>query len=191
MARPSRPPGFDMTYRPAESNFGSPFRSKIPSYIYLFIALCAVMTVFLAERSPPDSFLYVHIVKRGVQGFIGARAVAFMLLLGALSSLLRASMRGVRIRGDGLEYRDVVSLGVPRLKRFRWAQIDRIVLDLPKNIAVDLWDGTRAFLPIVADRASLAAALEKVAAARAIPVRGGAGLDEIPEAADFAEESSG
>src|SRR5690606_12676952 len=110
-------------------------------------------------------------VERGERGVITARAVAFMLVLGALASVLRANMRGVRIRGDGVEYRDIVSLGLPKLKRYRWAQIDRIILDQPASIALDLWDGTRAYLPRVHDRTGLAAALEKVGAARAIPVR--------------------
>jgi hypothetical protein len=178
-----------MTYRPAETAFGPPFRAKIPSFLYLFIALGAVMTVLLAEKSPVDSFLYQNIVARGAHGFIGARAVAVMLVLGAFSSLVRSSMRGVRIRGDGVEYRDIVSLGLPKLRRYRWAQIDRIVLDLPECIAFDVWDGTRAFLPEVADRDALAATLEKIAAARAIPVRGGVGIDELPESADYAEEN--
>lgn len=189
MARPSRPPGFDMTYRPAETAFGPPFRVKIPSLVYLFVALAAVMTVFLAEKSPAGSWLYVNVVARGAQGFIGARTVALFLVLGAISSLVRANMRGVRLRSDGVEYRDIVAMGLPKLRRYRWAQIDRIVLDLPECIAFDVWDGTRAFLPEVADRGGLSAALEKIAAARAIPVRGGEGLDEIPDAPDFAEES--
>jgi len=189
MARPSRPPGFDMTYRPADTAFGPPLRAKIPSFVYLFLALSAVTVLLIAERSAHDSWLYVNIVERGARGFIGARFVAFMLVLGALSSLVRTSMRGVRIRADGLEYRDILSLGVPRLRRYRWAQIDRIILDSPSDIALDLWDGTRVFLPTVEDRVGLAAALEKVGAARAIPVRGGAGLDELPEDADFVEES--
>ena len=79
---------------------------------------------------------------------------------------------------------------MPKLRRYRWAQIDRVILDLPQSVALDLWDGSRAFLPLVADRTGLAATLEKVATARAIPVRGGVGLDEIPESADFAEESN-
>ena len=191
MARPSRPPGFDMTYRPAETAFGPPLRAKVPSFIYLFLALAAVMTVFLAERSAPGSYLYRNIVERGANGFVGARAMAFMLVLGALSSLLRASMRGVRIIPDGVEYRDVVSLGLPKLRRYRWAQIDRIVLDLPNCVAFDVWDGTRVFLPEIADRVGLSAALEKLAAARAIPVRGGVGLDEMPEAPEEEEAEQG
>jgi hypothetical protein len=104
------------------------------------------------------------------------------------TSWLYVNMRGVRIRGDGVEYRDVVSLGIPRLKRFKWAQIDRVILDAPRNVALDLWDGTRAFLPEVSDRLSLSATLEKVAHARAIPVRGGHGLDELPESGEFQDE---
>jgi hypothetical protein len=189
MARPSRPPGIDMTYRPAETAFGPPLRVKIPSLVYLVLAFAAVMVVLIAEKSPAGSFLYNQIVERSARGFIGARSVALMLVLGAISSLVRANMRGVRIRADGVEFRDVVSFGLPKLRRYRWAQIDRVVLDLPDCVAFDVWDGTRAFLPEVSDRAGLSAALEKIAAARAIPVRGGAGLDEMPESPELAEES--
>jgi len=45
MARPSRPPGFDMTYRPVETRFGPPLRVKIPSFVYVAIAVFAVMIV--------------------------------------------------------------------------------------------------------------------------------------------------
>jgi hypothetical protein len=179
-----------MTYRPVEPTFGPPLRAKIPSFVYMVVAVAAITVVIAAERSPHDSWLFVNVVERGVRGLIGARTLAVLLAVGALSSMLRASMRGVRIRGDGIEYRDIISLGLPKLRRYRWAQIDRVILDLPQAVALDLWDGSRAFLPLVADRNGLAATLEKVAAARAIPVRGGVGLDEIPEANDFAEESN-
>ena len=110
--------------------------------------------------------------------------IAIVLSVGAIASVVQSSMRGVRIRGDGVEYRDMVTIGIPRVRRVRWAQMDCILLDLPQTIAIDLWDGTRAYLPVVSDRALLSATLEKVAAARAIPVRGGAGLDEIPDEQD-------
>ncbi len=181
MARPSRPPGFDMTYRPEETVFGPPFVVRIPSFIYLTCALGAVVMVMMAERSAPGSFLYHHIMERSAQGFISARTVAALLVIGALAAIIQSGMRGVRIRGDGVEYRDMITIGIPRLRRVKWAQIDCIVLNLPQAIAIDLWDGTRAYLPVVSDRAKLSATLEQVAAARAIPVRGGIGLDEIPE----------
>jgi hypothetical protein len=187
MARPSRPPGFDMTYRPNESSFGPPFAARIPSLVYLFAALVGVAAVIAAEHSPSNSWLYVNIVERGVKGFISAPVCAGLLLMGAVSSFLRTNMRGVRVRADGVDYRDVAALGWPRARRFKWAQIDRIVLDLP-FIALDLWDGTRSFLPAVDDRQALATVLEKVGHARAIPVRGGVGLDELPEAGEFSAE---
>jgi hypothetical protein len=189
MARPSRPPGFDMTYRPTESTFGPPFAARIPSLLYLALALAGVATVLLAEHSSSNSWLYVNIVERGVRGFMSARVCAGLLFAGAMSSFLRTNMRGVRVRGDGVDYRDV-TLGWPRARRFKWAQIDRIVLDLPTHIALDLWDGSRSFLPTVDDRAALAMVLEKVGHARAIPVRGGVGLDEFPEAGEFDGEEA-
>jgi len=176
-----------MTYRPTESSFGPPFAARIPSLMYLGLALIGVAAVIAAEHSSSNSWLYVNIVERGVRGIISARTCAGLLLAGAISSFLRTNMRGVRVRGDGVDYRDS-SLGWPRARRFKWAQIDRIVLDMPTHIALDLWDGTRSFLPAVDDRAGLSMVLEKVGHARAIPVRGGVGLDELPEADEFEDE---
>jgi hypothetical protein len=189
MARPSRPPGFDMTYRPAETSFGPPLVAHLPSLVYLGLAITAIVLVFLGERAPAGSFLYNQVVERSLSGFIGARAVAGILLLGACASLLKTSMRGVRIKGDGLDFRDVVSLGIPRLRRFKWAQIDRIVLD-QRSIVLELWDGTQAYLPEVNERDKLATALEMVGHARAIPVRGGTGLDELPDEVDASADES-
>ena len=176
-----------MTYRPTESSFGPPFAARIPSLLYLALALMGAAAVIAAEHSSSNSWLYVNIVERGVRGIISARTCAGLLLAGAVSSFLRTNMRGVRVRGDGVDYRDS-SLGWPRARRFKWAQIDRIVLDMPSHIALDLWDGTRSFLPAVEDRAGLSMVLEKVGHARAIPVRGGIGLDELPESGEFEDE---
>jgi hypothetical protein len=177
-----------MTYRPTDALFGPPWVTRIPSLLYLGVALVVVALVMAADRSSSDSWLFVYFVERDVHRIIGAKALAVVLLLSSLAAVLRAGMRGVRVRGEGVEYRDVITLGFPRVRRFRWAQIDRVILDQQERIALDLWDGTRAFLPIVGDRAGLAAVLEKVALARAIPVRGGVGVDEIPESGEFDEQ---
>lgn len=177
-----------MTYRPTETSFGPPLLIRVPSLVYAALAVAAVIVVWVAESSPSTSWLYVNVVERGVRGVMSARVFAGCLVVGALASMLRANMRGVRIRGDGVEYRDIVSLGIPRLRRFKWAQIDRVILDSPRSIALDLWDGTRAFLPAVSDRPTLSVTLEKVAHARAIPVRGGQGLDELPDSAEFSDD---
>jgi hypothetical protein len=179
-----------MTYRPAETAFGPPFIVHLPSIVYVVLALTAVVVVLLAEQAAPGSFLYREVILRGAHGFIGSRTFAALLVAGAVASVVRTSMRGVRIRADGLEFRDVFALGIPRLRRYKWAQIDRILLDGPRSIVVELWDGTRADLPEVGDRVRLAAALEKVGHARAIPVRGGVGLDELPEEGELGEEQA-
>lgn len=153
----------------------------MPALIYLGVALTVTSVVALARQAPSQSWLFLELVERDAQRSVGASVAAALLLVSAVSVTLRTAMRGVRVYGDGVELRDVVLFGWPRLKRYQWAQIDRIVLDQPNHIALDLWDGTRAFLPRVRDRAALSRALEKVGYLRAIPVRGGLGLDDFPD----------
>lgn len=178
-----------MTYRPAEAVFGPPFSARIPSLVYVGVAVLVVAGVLIGERSPVNSFLYDYVVVKDVGRIISSRTLAFALALGALSSFIRTSMRGVRVRGDGVEYKDVVSLW-PKVRRYKWAQIDRISVSGKSAIILDLWDGTHATLPTVRDRPGLAQALERVAYARAIPVLGGTGLDDIPESEDFSDEEA-
>lgn len=177
-----------MTYRPAETSFAPPLVVLLPSFIYLMLALVAIGVVVAAHVGPTDSSLHAFVVEQDPRRVITSRTFATLIAASALSVLLRASMRGVRIRPDGIEYRDVLTLGWPRVRRYRWPQIDRIILDQPRSIVLDLWDGTHALLPEVGDREGLAMALEKVAMARAIPVRGGRGVDDIPESDELAEE---
>jgi hypothetical protein len=190
VARPSRPPGFDMTYRPAETVFPPPWSVRLPSFLYLLLAAGVIAVVVAGHVSPTNTNLHIWIVERDPTRLIGSRTFATLIALSALAAVMRAGMRGVRVRPDGLQYRDVLTFGWPRVRHYRWAQIDCIVLDQPKKIAIDLWDGSRAFLPDVSDPSALSATLEKVAAARAIPVRGGRGLDEIPDSSEFAEEDA-
>jgi len=174
-----------MTYRPAETTFGPPFSARIPSMLYMAVALAVVLMVAAAEAGQ-SAALRAYLIERPRP--IEARTFAALLVLGALASLLRSNMRGVRIRGDAVEYRDVATLGWPKVRRYKWAQIDRVVFE-DSGIAFDLWDGTRAFLPEVSDLRGLSSVLETVATARAIPVKGGAGLDEIPESGEFDTDS--
>ena len=177
-----------MTYRPAETSFGPPVVALLPTIIYLMLALTAIGVVVAAHVGPRGSSLHAWIVEQDPRRVISSRTFAALIAASAFSVLLRASMRGVRIRADGVEYRDVLALGWPRVRRYRWPQIDRIILDQPRAVVLDLWDGTHALLPEVGNRAGLALALEQVAHARAIPVRGGKGVDEIPESDEFADE---
>jgi hypothetical protein len=170
-----------MTYRPTESMFGPPLLTRLPSYAYLFVAIGVTALVIAGEHSPSGSWLFHYVVERDVGRVMSMRTLAACLLVGSIAAVMRAGMRGVRVYADGVELRDVHSLVLPRVRRYRWPQLEGIVLDMKHTIALDLWVGSREFLPIVRDRAQLANALEKVAVARAIPVRGGGGLDELPD----------
>jgi hypothetical protein len=180
VSRASRPPGFDMTYRPREAVYSVPWLERLPSLVYLAAALVAVVLVLVGEHSDPSSWLFHYVVVQDHMRLISSRTFAIMLSLGAIASVLRGNMRGVRIFGDGVEAREITQLFFPRVRRYRWPQMALIVLDQP-HVAVELCDGQRAVLPAVGDREGLAAELERVAAARDIPVQGGRGLDEIPD----------
>lgn len=177
-----------MTYRPRDQVYGPPWVTRLPTFIYLALALTVAALVFLAERSPAGSFLYEYFVAQDVYRAITSRTFATLLVISASAALLRSSMRGVRVRGDGVECRELLGWIWPRVRRIRWAQIDTIVLDQESTVALDLWDGSRAFLPPVGDLDGLSQRLEYVAAARAIPVRGGKGLFDIPDRVAVADE---
>lgn len=179
-----------MTYRPTERVFLPPWHMRLPSLAYLFLAVMVFVVVLVAEQSPSNSALFIRVIEQNARRVISPRTFAILLLVSAASAAIRTGMRGVRVRGDGIEYRDIIGFVWPKRRRYRWPQIDRIVFDIPGEIVVDLWDGSRAYLPKVGDRDGLASTLEVVAAARAIPVKGGIGLDEIPEADELEEETA-
>jgi hypothetical protein len=176
-----------MTYRPNAAAFGPPWSIRVPSLVHVAVALAVAGLVIVGETSPSNSWLFAYVVEHDADRVLGARTLAIVLALSSTASMVRTAMRGVRIRPDGVEYRDLVSWALPRVRRYKWPQIDRVVLD-QKDLALDLWDGSRAFLPPVSDRDRLAATLEKIALARAIPVKGGGKLDEIPDSADYPDE---
>jgi hypothetical protein len=182
MARRSRPPGFDMTYRPRESVFGPPIAARVPSIAYLLVAVGVSVFVLLGEQSAPGTWLFRYVVEEDVRRMMSIRTFALILVVSSLASVVRAGMRGVRIYPDGVEARDVLSVLVPKLRRYRWPQIEQIVFDASTSVAFDLWDGSRAYLPEVSDPDGLVTTLAQIAAARAIPVRGGPLLDEIGDA---------
>jgi hypothetical protein len=186
MARISRPPGFDMTYRPLETQtFGPPMKSRLPSFIYLALAVALVAVVIVGSNAATGSLLFRYVVELDAQRILGARPLSAIVLASAVAAVIRTRMRGVIVHPEGLEARDTLSVGWPRVRRFTWPQIDKIVLDAgSQTIAIDLWDGRREWLPAVEERDQLAAALEQVAVARAIPISGGTGMFDPPEEED-------
>jgi hypothetical protein len=179
-----------MTYRPREEAFGPPLLQRIPSFLHAAFGVAVVATVFFVERGPHSGQLYEYMFMR--QHIIDARTLSIVVAVSSLASVLRTSMRGVKIRSDSVEFRDVVSSVWPRVRRYRWAQIDRISIEQGRSIVLELWDGTYQALPKVSDHEGLARALERLALARAIPLSGGRGFDDYPESMDFpaSEEAS-
>ena len=78
-------------------------------------------------------------------------------------------MRGVIVKREGLEARYILALGFPRIRRWTWAQIHRVVID-DDQAMLELWDASYARLPEVADTKAMTALLEQVAIMRSIQV---------------------
>ena len=200
MARPSRPPGFDMTYRPERRvTFGPPLRQQLPALGYFAFALLVSAVIFYGqEYAPSSSRVFQYVVEGDRNRMIPSSVCAIILFTSALAAVLREQMRGVVLHPDGIEMRELLSFGWPRVRRLQWSQIDRVFVpsasppsrgapEPPRSIRLDLWDGSRTWLPDVAKASELGIMLERVALARAIPIEGGTGLvDDLgnPRASD-------
>ncbi len=166
---------FEMSYRPEVSVFPARWLDRAPSLALLMVAIAVAILVVVGENSPVSSSLFRYVVTEDVGRMVGARTFSILLGIASLASVVRANMKGVRVYADGLETREIRSFLIPRVRRYRWMQVECIVLDLKTTVALDLWDGRRAFLPVVANLPTLRRTLERIAAARAIPIRGGSG----------------
>jgi hypothetical protein len=198
MSRQSRPPGFDMTYKPKKMSFGPPLLTRLPSTIYFGIVALVTLTVFAAPLMPRESWIYREVVIGDQSRVFSAGLCSLFLLASGLAAFMRQQMSGVVVFPDGLLFREIYGPGIPRMRRYAWSQIDRVAIpsskpkpEAPKKIRVDLWDGTREWLPDVAKLTDLAVLIERVALARAIPVEGGTGLiDELGSPFEGEEEEA-
>lgn len=164
---------FEMAYNPREDErlvFGPPLWQRAPSLVYLGFALAMGAAVFAAYHgATSNSALYVWVVEGDRNRAMGAVPLVSLVVLSAFATVIRAGMRGVIVSRDGVEARYLLALGVPRIKRWTWSQIDRLVLD-EEDVMLELWDGSYERLPRVRDGAGLASLLERVAAGRGRPV---------------------
>ena len=88
----------------------------------------------------------------------------------AIGTAIRSSMRGVVVSAEGVETRSLVALGLPRVRRWAWAQIHRVVVDESDEGMLELWDGTYERLPEVAEARKLTQLLEQIALGRRMQV---------------------
>jgi hypothetical protein len=163
---------FEMAYSPPRGAepFGPPLRQRIASILFLAFGLVLSSLVAVAYyASSSNSALYRWIVEGDRGRPLPASVLAFFIVVSALGTLVRARMRGVIVHPDGIEARYLLVFGVPRVKRWAWAQIERIVLD-DEGAMLDLWDGTYERLPEVARPREMGALLERIAGSRRIVV---------------------
>jgi hypothetical protein len=182
-----------MTYRPEDTvSFGPPIKERLPWIAYFAVSLVLTALIIYGQHAPTNTWLFRYVVEDDRHRVIPASVCAIILFCSALAAILRDQMRGVVVHPEGIELRELLSFGIPRVRRWTWAQIDR--MRLPKaeetkdagtprllgSIALDLWDGTSTLLPKVNNALTLALILERVALARAIPIEGGTGmLDDL------------
>jgi hypothetical protein len=158
---------FEMAYNPEKQErfaFGVPFLSRIPSYTFLAVAALVALTVFAAQHAPSNSSLFIWVVEGDRHRQFGSAPFAFVLTLTAIMNVVRIALQGVIVTSDAVEMRAMVGT-IPKVKRWTWAQIDRLVID-DANVMLELWDGTYERLPKVRDAKKLADLLAGIATAR-------------------------
>jgi hypothetical protein len=179
-----------MTYRPEKRiAFGPPMKERIPAMLYFAFALVVSAVIVYGQNASSESRLFQYVVEGDRHRLMSSSVCAIILFTSALAAVLREQMRGVVVHADGIEMRELLGFGLPRVRRLAWSQIDRVSVPpaqlaesaasrkpVASSIRLDLWDGSRAWLPEVGDMLALSMVLERVALARAIPIEGGTGL---------------
>lgn len=164
---------FEMAYTPESGErfaFGPPLATRLPSLVYLAVALAAGLAVVIGYSSSSNSALFRYIVEGDKHRVLASPGFALILVASAIGTAVRAQMRGVTLSSEGLETRTLLMFGLPRVRRFAWPQIDRIVMDERHTVMLELWDGTYQRLPDVADGRGMTQLLEKIANGKRLPV---------------------
>ncbi|MCL2726485.1 MAG: hypothetical protein FWD69_18855 [Polyangiaceae bacterium] len=159
---------FEMAYSPDKSErhfFGPPITQLLGSFIFLVSALVAAAVIVVAHLGWMNATLTEWIVEGDHHRPIGSLPLIVLIVLSAIGTAVRAGMRGVVVSRNGIEGRYILAMGMPRIRKWSWAQIDRIVLN-NDSVMLELWNGTYEHLPNVREGAKLASLLERIGAAR-------------------------
>jgi hypothetical protein len=163
---------FDMSYSLNAGDrlmFGPPLRMRLPSFIYLGLSVAALGLVLAAYTLSSNSKLYIWLIEGDKSRPLSSLAFALILLVSAIGTVIRAHMRGVVVQVDGIEARYLLALGIPRIRKWAWAQVSRLIVD-DAAVMLELWDGSYARLPEVAKPRELGDLLERLGASRGIQV---------------------
>ena len=153
---------FEMAY-PLEARerwaFGPPWLSRVPSLLWFAFSLGVTGIVVLAHHMSSNSALTMWVVERDRNG-IPPSVLAFLVLASGIATLVRTHMRGVVVQRDGLEARYILPLGVPRVRRWSWPEVHRMIVDAQDGVILELWTGRYEKLPPVRRTADLIHVLE-------------------------------
>jgi hypothetical protein len=153
---------FEMAFEPRENErfaFGPPIWQQAPSFLFLGFALALAFLLTAATHAPSNSAMFRWVAERPA-----TQPASIIILLCAIGTVARTLLRGVIVTKDAIETRDLVA-GFPKVRKYRWAQIDRLVID-EEDVLLELWDGTYERLPKVRKGAELCDLLVRVAIAR-------------------------
>lgn len=165
---------FEMSYSPparsARAKFGPPWSSRILSTAYLaFAAVLGGVVLYAYTMAPSSSALFGWIVGGDRGRPVPANVLAGVIVVSAVATAIRTQMRGVLVSEDWIESRALLPLGIPRFRRWNWAQVLRVVIDR-KKVAIELWDGTFEKLPEVAKAEALVSRMLREATRKNIDV---------------------
>jgi hypothetical protein len=150
---------FEMSYSPpagTRSKFGPPWKSRLPSLAYLVGAIVLGALVWYAYSAAPSGSALFGWVVEGDRGRpLPARLLAAIILVSALATVARTTMRGVLVSDEWIEARYLLPFGIPKARRWAWPQVHRVVVD-GSRIGLELWDGSFERLPAVENAIGLA-----------------------------------
>ncbi|MBX3258350.1 MAG: hypothetical protein KIS78_11750 [Labilithrix sp.] len=152
---------FEMAYNPNPSDrfvFGPPTWQRLPSLLFLGFAAVVAGAALLAHSGSSNTSLYRFIVAEH------RTPLVFVIVIAAVATFIRSGLRGVIVTRDGVEMR-TLAMGFPRVKKYRWAQIERVILDR-EDVLLELWNGTYERLPKVREGEKMVDLLERVAVGR-------------------------
>jgi hypothetical protein len=144
-------------------------RQRIPSLLFVGFAAAMLAAVLVGESAGAGSKLSVWLAEQDRGRPIGSLGLSIIVLLSAVGTLVRAQMRGLVVRADGVEARYLLPLGIPRIRRWTWAQVERIVMD-DRSVMFELWNGEYERMPPVGDHAGLCDLLDRIAGGRKLRV---------------------
>jgi hypothetical protein len=144
---------FEMTYSPpvgGRKKFGPPLRAHVGPAVYLVGALTMGLVVLYGYTlAASTSRVFAWVVMRDRDRPLSASVLATIVVVSAIATVVRTRMRGVVLSDDWVETRSLLAFGIPRARRWAWAQVLRVVLD-GTRVAFELWDGSFEHLPDVA-----------------------------------------